>query len=100
MTLLYIEDDALVARATLRWLQSRWSGDVLHRTTVSGALAALPHARAVVTDWHLIGEDSADIVRAAADAGVPCVIYSGGYDGPHIAKGDLAELRAWLEAHR
>ena len=109
--ILIIEDDEPTARALGR-LFSR------HGVEVVGTLADArdklswkPYHRLVITDWCFPVDPSGPVIEGAgarvaayaAQAGVPCVVYSGSerpadFGGVWVTKGGIDELRAAVQA--
>ena len=108
--ILYVEDDAMVARAMRRVLE-REGFEVEHVTTTLAARHALNRHRdesvslaAILSDWNLAVGTAEAVVGWARSERIPCLVMSGspGRTGilPWIDKTDLDGLRDWLRSVR
>ncbi len=105
--LLYVEDDAVIARAMVR-LFVRWGCVVVHATSLADALGELERGpfSAVVTDWDLGGGDTGElVVKAARGLVLPVRVFSGsepmpGFEDIWLAKMNPRALETWLKEIR
>lgn len=77
-TILYVEDNPVVASSTIRFLR-RQGVEVFHVATLAAGLAALDERSyaAVLTDWNLGGGETGEPVAEVCEArGVPFRVFS------------------------
>mgnify|MGYP000026056596 CR=1 FL=1 len=80
-TVLIIDDCAEIVRSTARKLRQYWGVETA--TTVGEALAKIPVAHVILSDWDMPEGGGAKILEVAT---VPVVIYTGGFRTEFMSK--------------